>query len=261
MHSQHSMSHNEIDAWLHLSSPRVRFLKTLPYGAIVLDLGAGDGSLALFKNWLPPHRPDIHLYAVSLADGPHKALYDGWENKNFEDESPFPGKVFDAVFSSHFIEHIEGGPNNVMPWIASRLAPLGRVYIETPSLFSKAGPRREALRAAGHLVSTTNFHDDATHKETVDLDNLRASFMRSGFFVEESGYWHNPFLEPMLLDLASQTNVEFYATSAVWMATRFAQYVIGVKDDPTTPRWRLETAIPTTSFSPWNTIPTASRGA
>ena len=239
MTTEHTLTRDEVDTWLHLSSPRVRFLKTLPYGASVLDLGAGDGSLALFKNWLTPHRPDIQLYGVSLADGPHKALYDGWENKNFEVDEPFRGQLFDAVFCSHFVEHIEGGPDRLMPWIASRLAPFGRVYIETPSVFSKTGPRRAALRAAGYLVSTTNFFDDGTHKDTVDLDTLRASFSRSGLFVDESGYWRNPFLEPLLIDLSRETNNEFYATAAVWMATRFAQYAVGVKDDTTPPSWGI----------------------
>ena len=126
-----------------------------------------------------------------------------------------------------------------MPWIASRLVPLGRVYIETPSVFSKTGPRREVLRAAGHLVSTTNFFDDGTHKDTVDLQTLLASFTQAGFFVDESGYWRNPFLEPLLIDLSRDTNNEFYATAAVWMATRFAQYAVGVKDDTSPPAWGI----------------------
>ncbi len=239
-----ALTPDEIDAWLHLSSPRVRFLKTLPHGASVLDLGAGDGSLALFKTWLKPHRPDLRLFAVSLADGPHKALYDGWENKNFETDEPFPGQSFDAVFSSHFVEHIEGGPTRLMPWVAGRLTALGRVYIETPSHFSKSGPRRESLRAMGHLVSTTNFYDDGTHKDTVDLDTLRRSFEQAGLFVDESGYWRNPFLEPILLDLSRTTHDEFHATAAVWMTTRFAQYVIGVKDDPVTPAWGMPLSPP-----------------
>jgi SAM-dependent methyltransferase len=235
----HALSRDEIDAWLHLSSPRVRFVKTLPYGASVLDLGAGDGSLALFKGWLPPHRPDLRLYGVSLQDGIHTALYDGWENKNFERDEPFSGRSFDAVFCSHFVEHIEGGPGRLMPWIASRLVPQGRVYIETPSVFSKTGPRRATLRAAGYMVSTTNFYDDATHKDTVDLESLRNSFERSGFFVDESGYWRNPFLEPILANSSDHANGEFHATAAVWMATRFAQYAVGVKDDATNPSWCL----------------------
>lgn len=244
MPTTHSLPRNEVDAWLHLASPRVRFLKTLPHGASVLDLGAGDGSLAVFKNWLLPHRPDLRLFAVSLADGRHRSLYDGWENKNFETDEPFEGRSFDAVFSSHFVEHIDGGPKRLMPWIANRLTPQGRVYIEMPSHFSKSGPRRDSLRAMGHPVSTTNFYDDLTHKDTVDLDTLRRSFEQAGLFVDESGYWRNPFLEPLLLDLAGVVHDEFYATAAVWMSTRFAQYAIGVKDNPVTPGWSMPLSPP-----------------
>ena len=109
MSADHTLTRDEVDTWLHLSSPRVRFLKTLPYGASVLDLGAGDGSLALFKNWLTPHRPDIQLYGVSLADGPYTAMYDGWENKNFEVDEPFRGQLFDAVHRDSF-RVLENGP-------------------------------------------------------------------------------------------------------------------------------------------------------
>jgi hypothetical protein len=89
------------------------------------------------------------------------------------------------------------------------------------------------------MVSTTNFYDDATHKDTVDLESLRNSFERSGFFVDESGYWRNPFLEPILANSSDHANGEFHATAAVWMATRFAQYAVGVKDDATNPSWCL----------------------
>jgi len=228
-----------LDAWLHLSSPRIRFLKSLPEHSTVLDLGAGEGSLALFKAWLSPRRDDLRMYAVSLADGPHKGLYEAWENGDFETMEPFPGRVFDAVYAAHFAEHIAGGVDRVLGWIAARLAPQGRVYLEMPSIFSLHGPRCAALRAAGYNVSATNFHDDHTHKETVDLDTIRATMRRHGLFVEESGYWRNPYLESALSGLAGQTGDQFHATVAVWMATRFAQYAVAVKDDAETPAWGL----------------------
>ena len=228
-----------LDAWLHLSSPRVRFLKSLPAGSTVLDLGAGEGSLGLFKSWLSPQREDLRMFAVSLVDGPHKNLYEAWENGDFETADPFPGRVFDAIYAAHFAEHITGGVERVLAWIATRIAPQGRVYVEMPSAFSRTGPRCAALRAAGHNVSTTNFHDDNTHKETVDLDTLRSAMRGHGLFVEESGYWRNPYLESTLFELARRTDDRFHATVAVWMATRFAQYAMAVKDDVDTPRWGL----------------------
>lgn len=233
-----------LDAWLHTFSPRIRFLKTLPLGSRVLDLGAGDGSLALFKSWLAPERPDLRMFGISLSDGAHQHLYEQWRACNFESDTPFAGETFDAVCAAHFAEHIEGGAQRVLAWIADRLRPLGRVYIEMPSALSRHGPRRERLRAAGYPVSTTNFHDDCTHRDTVDLDHLRRAMEDNGMFVEESGFWRNPYLEPQLLSRARETGHAYHATAAVWMATRFAQYAVGVRDRVDSPTWSLDELLP-----------------
>ncbi len=217
---------HEVDEWLHLSSPRVRFLKSLPWGASVLDLGAGDGTMVLFKEWLQPKRPDLKMFALSLSKGVHFDRYDGFEIGNFETQTVFQGVKFDAVFSAHFVEHISGGPARVLAWIAERLRPDGQIYIEMPSEESKTAPTAESLRAMGHPVLATNFYDDHTHIDTVSLADLRSVAEEQGFFVEESGYWRNRLLEPVLLERSRQTGDAFYAHAHFWMKTRFAQYII-----------------------------------
>lgn len=233
------ITQESLDVWLHTFSPRTRFLKTLPVGSRVLDLGAGEGSLAIFKAWIAPARPDLRMFGVSLGPGTHQHLYEAWTSSNFETTDPFPGETFDAVFAAHFAEHIEGGAQRVLAWIATKLRPLGLAYVEMPSSMSLRGPRRNRLRAEGYPVSTTSFHDDRTHRETVGLDELREAMRSNGLFVEESGYWRNPYLEPELLRRARGTEDTFRATAAVWMATRFAQYAIGTRDRVDFPSWTV----------------------
>src|SRR5664280_1340562 len=63
----------------HQCHPRTLFLKMLPAGATLLDLGAGDGPMQVFRNWPPPARKDLKLYAFSLRKGKHFDAYDGYE--------------------------------------------------------------------------------------------------------------------------------------------------------------------------------------
>jgi SAM-dependent methyltransferase len=219
----------DIAETLHLSSPRVRFLKSCPPGAVVLDLGAGEGSLQIFRGWLTPARPDIEMYAVSLEAGPHFDAYEGYEIADFNVEKPgFEGRLFDAIIACHFAEHVDGGVDEVAAWARTRLAPGGRVYIELPSVYAKAAPSRTAFIAQGLDVSCTNFFDDYTHVETISLADARAAIEAQGLFLEESGYWRNPFLEDALLQRGASDRDQYLATVGVWMKTYFCQYLVAV---------------------------------
>src|SRR5665213_302042 len=48
---------------LHAFGPRCRFIKTLPAGATVLDAGAGEGSLQVYRHWPDPPRNDLRMFA------------------------------------------------------------------------------------------------------------------------------------------------------------------------------------------------------
>jgi hypothetical protein len=63
------MELNLMEGALHTASPRVRFFKSTQPDARLLDLGAGDGGMEVFRQWLSPPREDIRMYAVSLEMG------------------------------------------------------------------------------------------------------------------------------------------------------------------------------------------------
>src|SRR5947208_16089963 len=60
------VSGDELVALFWQAHPRFQFFKTLPWDARVLDIGAGSGGLAHWKNWSRPPRPDLELYGVDL---------------------------------------------------------------------------------------------------------------------------------------------------------------------------------------------------
>lgn len=133
----------------HLFLPHCRFVKTLPQGATVLDVGAGDGGLAAYRFWPTPARPDLRLFAWSGTKDPGFAQYDGFEVGRWPEQPPnFDGMLFDAIVSVNFLEHIDG-PIQFVEWAASRLSPRGSIFLEWPDPSSTRLPSRRELAARG----------------------------------------------------------------------------------------------------------------
>jgi len=53
-----------IEAW-HSLSHRCRFIKTLPSRGTVLDVGAGDGTLQVYRQWPNPKRADLKMTKIT----------------------------------------------------------------------------------------------------------------------------------------------------------------------------------------------------
>lgn len=216
----------------YLYLPRTAFLKTLKANARVLDVGAGDGSLELFRNWLEPPRPDLVMYAYSLEKGKRFDAYAGYELGNWEEGPPrFGGMAFDAIIACHFIEHLSD-PRGFLDWAGNRLAPGGRVYIEWPSAESLRLPPRTELLAHGVDVVISNFHDDATHQQLPDRAELLAALAQAGWLIDQQGVVKLPYFEEELLARCDAPPVDPVAKlSAFWSKTRWAQYFIASKPD------------------------------
>lgn len=212
--------------------PRTAFLKTLRHDASVLDVGAGDGSLELFRNWLEPRRADLKMYAYSLEKGKRFDAYAGYELGNWEEGPPeFKGVQFDAIIACHFIEHVSD-PRAFLDWAADRLAPGGRMYVEWPSPASLELPPRTELLAQGVDVIISNFHDDATHRRLPDRVELLTMLEQAGWLIDQQGVVKLPFFEEELLARCEEPPVDAVAKlSAFWSKTRWAQYFIASKPD------------------------------
>ena len=73
---QRSLTDDQAVEAFHLLSARCRFLKTLPASATVLDIGAGDGGLHVYREWPLFHRRDLRLFAYA---GEREGNFDRYE--------------------------------------------------------------------------------------------------------------------------------------------------------------------------------------
>jgi hypothetical protein len=191
-----------LEAW-HLLTPRCRFIKTLPPGASVLDMGAGDGSLQVYRRWPAPPRADLTMYAFALQASSAFADYDGWEVGRWPDTRPkFGGMMFDAIVAAHFIEHV-WSPAWFIRWASERLTPQGRIYIEWPSAAALTAPTANELRNAGIEVMTGNYSDDPTHEQArPETAAVHAALQDWSLRIDEAGTVRVPWLEAHLMAIA-----------------------------------------------------------
>lgn len=212
--------------------PRVVFLKTLKSDANVLDVGAGNGSLEVFRNWLEPQRPDLRMYAYSLEKGERFDAYTGYELGNWENGPPaFRGVEFDAIIASHFIEHVSD-PLAFLNWAAASLGPGGRIYVEWPSPNSLRLPSRKELLACGVDIIISNFHDDNTHRQMPDRAALLVALEGAGWLIDQQGTVKLPYFEEELLASCDEPPMDASAKlSAFWSKTRWTQYFVASRPD------------------------------
>jgi len=147
------------------------FLKSLPPGARVLDVGCGNNSPRDAKVL----RPDLHYTGLDVGD------YNQRDSICYADAyvvvpaadfaaaiSEHAGRM-DAVVSSHNLEHCDN-PAAVLAAMAAALRPGGHLYLAFPCEASVGFPRRRG---------SLNFFDDATHQVVPSwqavLDALRES--------------------------------------------------------------------------------------
>jgi SAM-dependent methyltransferase len=214
-----------IEAW-HLLGARCQFVKTLPSAASVLDVGAGDGSLQIYRSWPPPQRPDLKMFAFATERGDMFDRYDGCELGAWPEVKPdFGGRQFDAILAANFIEHIDE-PMAFIRWAANRLTVRGRIFLEWPRPDSLVLPTAPELRAVGLDVMTGNYFDDATHRhELPDTQAVHGALLAAGLRIDSAGIVQVPFFEDHMLALGRSADDIVSRTLAYWSFTSWCQYV------------------------------------
>jgi SAM-dependent methyltransferase len=206
--------------------PRTAFLKNLPRGSSVVDIGAGDGSLSVFASWPEPKRTDLELHAYSIEKGKAFDQFKSYELSDWNASPPeFQGRKFDAVVCAHFIEHI-ADPLSFVDWAARKLNPGGRVYLEWPSPASLQLPSRAELEPLGVPLMISRFDDDCTHRALPDGDAISAACIARGFVIECRGIVRLPWLEDEMLAHYRTDADGFPRQAAFWSRTGWSQYLV-----------------------------------
>jgi SAM-dependent methyltransferase len=154
---------------------KIHFLNGLPPRFEVLDVGCGSDSPYQVKSLFP----DCTYTGIDVAHhvkttnhpADHYALVD---SDRFPDGILALGRKFDAVISSHNLEHCDdrGATLDAMMTV---LKNGGRLYLSFPSEISVTFPSR-----AGCL----NYYDDPTHKSTPpDFAAIIDLLSRKGFSI------------------------------------------------------------------------------
>ncbi|MDR1711322.1 MAG: class I SAM-dependent methyltransferase [Propionibacteriaceae bacterium] len=153
---------------LAMLAPRERFgfIRSLPQGAHVLDVGCGTNSPQRTKTL----RPDLYYAGIDIGDYQQDAdprgIADEYVLTSPEDFPAGVGKFsdMDAVISSHNFEHVYE-PQPVLRAMVDALKPGGRLYMGFPCEESVGFPPR---------AGTLNFYDDDTHQQPPPwLETLR----------------------------------------------------------------------------------------
>jgi SAM-dependent methyltransferase len=216
--------------YLHSAHPRTVFIKTLRRNACLLDVGAGDGSLHVYRDWPTPKRSDIKMYAYAMEKGENFDKFDGYELGEWPKLQPaFDGIGLDTIISSNFIEHIPD-PYNFIEWAGEKLPTGGRLYLEWPTPETKELPNQNELIGSGIKVYVCNFHDDSTHKTIPDTSEVIRRLNKKGLIVDQQGIISNPFAEEEIRAyMAIGHRDDFAAQFALWSYTRSAQYLVATK--------------------------------
>lgn len=216
-------------ASFHAQHPRTVFLKCLPSASSIVDVGAGEGSLNIFRVWPSPAREDVKIFAYAMEKGVRFDDYDGFELGNWDVAPPdFGGQTFDAIFCSHFIEHILR-PDEFVHWAGSKLKPGGRLYLEWPSELAMECPTRGDLQAAGCNVIIGNYFDDLTHKALPSRELLIDLLQDQNIRAESQGVVRMPLFESDLLAYYQSTGDQVALQYAYWLKTGWCQYVVAQK--------------------------------
>lgn len=226
------MSSQACVEYMHLLHPRAIFIKTLKRNAKILDMGAGDGSLAIFRNWPQPVRSDLQMFAFSLEKGANFDSYDRYELGDWERNPPlFDGMSFDAIFASHFIEHVSD-PLAFVRWAAQRLTDDGRLYLEWPSQKATSLPPRDDVIGKGINIIISNFYDDHTHRDIPKTNSVIRQIEKCRLEVDQQGIIRFPFFEDEVLAHFAKDNADPAAVQlAFWSKYRWSQYVIASKKE------------------------------
>lgn len=197
------------------------FVRSIPQGSRVLDVGCGNNS----PRWFRQVRPDIYYIGIDVGDygqqddpRDYANEYIITEPELFAEGIAAYANSMDAVICSHNLEHCND-PHAVLIAMTQALRPGGRLYLAFPCEESVGFPKR-----GGCL----NFHDDRSHREVPNWNaTLRAlRDMDCDFLFVKKRYRPFPlFLRGLLMEPVSYWRRHVAPHGATWALYGFESVI------------------------------------
>ena len=190
----------------------------------LLDVGAGNHSAQLTKQWFPK----CEYYGIDQVRDYNNDKDDfEWMKEFYQldltqlDFDIIPNSFFDVMILSHVLEHLKNG-DKVLAGLLPKLRQGALVYIEFPSARSQRLPSKKG---------TLNFYDDPTHCRVFSAEEVSHMLRQQGCVIEKAGVRHNWIrivLLPLLM-LSSKMKKGYVEGSVFWDILGFAEYVFARK--------------------------------
>jgi hypothetical protein len=201
------------------------FLKTLPRDSVVFDIGAGEGQLRGFRDWLGFTRLDLCFVGASLDHGEKTRSYEEFFLGDIEVAKPQFIRRPQFGIASQFMEHMRD-PSAFLVWLHSILPSGGQVFLDWPAPHTIHLPSCNKLMEHGYSAFTLNFFDDHTHTRAYSSDEMRQMLENAGFRVRSGGLISQPYLAESLKHYGIAKKDKYILTMALWLKTRFVTYLI-----------------------------------
>ena len=218
--------HQEVASWLRRRGKQA-FLKSLPAGARVLDVGCGNNSPRDAKVL----RPDIVYTGLDVGD------YNQQDSLRYADAyivvppAEFAAGIaahagtMDAVVSSHNLEHCDD-PQAVLHAMAQALRPGGRLFLAFPCEASVGFPRR---------LGCLNFFDDASHQAVPRWDTVVQTLLANGVTLVYAARRYRPMLlaaAGLLLEPLARWRGRNMPAGTTWALYGFESIIWARRVDP-----------------------------
>jgi len=201
-----------------------RFIDSLPAGAVVLDLGSGNGSM---QNLIRNYRKDLRFVSVDREDYSNCFPTGAFFKVDISNERlPIDSDSIDAVFCNHVLEHLNSY-DLIQSEIKRVLKRDGSVYIETPSSRSLYFPSLSFFKGQN---GPTNFFDDYTHAKPFTCQSLYLFGEKIGLREIKTGFARNRglvLLSPILLPYSILKKDRQLLASILWSITGWCVYLYG----------------------------------